>query len=251
MRDRMARSVAAVLLLFVAQCARGGDGRLVRAAATPGTPGTSSRLANDETAFGPPAPSAPPPVVPWAKELSPLQVTTANTGALTVVRLYDEDGSINAAEADAFSLAAADSNGAYPLSPRLLQLVVKTAHHFYAQGLVVVSAYRKPKAKAVPDHHAKGEALDFRLPGVDYRKLAAYLRTLPRVGVGVYTDRRTHYVHLDVRDRSFHWLDASPPGVAWREAALADAKQASRDSAYSSDDDLPLDARREPRPLAR
>jgi hypothetical protein len=49
-------------------------------------------------------------------------------------------------------------------------------------------------------------------------------------------------VHLDVRDRSFHWLDASPPGVTWREAALPDSKQSARDASYTAESDLPLDA---------
>ena len=187
-------------------------------------------------------PSAPAPVeVPWAKDLPALHVECANTGAKAAIRLYDPDGTVDAGAVGEFSRIAADSNGEFPLSDRLVQLAVKAARHFASTSLIVVSGYRKPRRRGAIDHHAKGEALDFRLPGTDYKKLAAYLRSLPRVGVGVYTDPRTHYVHLDVRDRSFHWLDASPPGVVWREAALPDAKQASRDAAYTLASDLPVE----------
>jgi hypothetical protein len=61
------------------------------------------------------------------------------------------------------------------------------------------------------------------------------------VGVGIYTNAKTHYVHLDVRDRSYHWLDASPPGVTWREALLPDPSQQKRDSSYTPESDLPID----------
>jgi hypothetical protein len=228
--------MAVASLLFIADCAP--------YAAAPGPVPPSPVAATDTEpaeAFGPPRPDPATLEVAWAKELPALQVECANTGAKAELRLYDSDGSVNAIAADMFSLVAADTNGAFPLNERVVRLAVKAARHFDAKTLVVVSAYRKPRTKAALDHHSKGEALDFRLPGVDYRKLAVYLRSLPRVGVGIYTDPRTRYVHLDVRDRSFHWLDASPPGVTWREAQLADPKQAARDAAYTEESDLPLD----------
>lgn len=238
-RGRLSRSLAVAALLVVAACARnaGGPEPLTASRSTPGR-------VPEEAPFGPPRPE--PALLEvrelaWAKELSPLAVVCANTGAKAQVRLYEGDGSVDPVAVETFSRVAADSNGEFPLSDRLVQLAVKAAHHFAVQSLVVVSAYRKPRRRAAPDHHAKGEALDFRLPGIDYRRLASYLRDLPRVGVGVYTDPRTHYVHLDVRDRSFHWLDASPPGVVWREALIPDPKQASRDATYTPESDLPLD----------
>jgi hypothetical protein len=64
------------------------------------------------------------------------------------------------------------------------------------------------------------------------------------VGVGIYTHPKTQFVHLDVRDRSFHWLDGSPPGVRWRERRLADPAQPKRDAAYVNVLDLPEPAAR-------
>jgi uncharacterized protein YcbK (DUF882 family) len=181
-----------------------------------------------------------PPTASWAVALRPLDVRCANSGASATLRLYGDNGSIDAQALDAFSRVAADFNGYSPLKPRLLQLAVKAAHHFGSSALVVVSAYRQKRGTHI-DHHTAGEALDFKLPGVDFRKLASYLRSFPRVGVGIYTNPKTQYVHLDVRDRSYHWIDASPPGVTWREALLPDPSQATRDASYTPESDLPID----------
>jgi hypothetical protein len=236
-RGRLSRTLAVAALLSVAACARSAGGP------EPFAPQRPAEAVAEVEAIGPPRPDPSLLEIAWAKELDPLNVECANTGAKAAIRLYDADGSVDAGAVGAFSRVAADSNGEFPLRDRLVQLAVKTAHHFGSSSLVVVSGYRKPRTRS-GDHHSKGEALDFRLPGVDYRQLAAYLRSLPRVGVGVYTDPRTHYVHLDVRDRSFHWLDASPPGVTWREAALPDSKQSARDASYTAEGDLPLDGRK-------
>jgi len=180
------------------------------------------------------------PVAEWAVGLEPLKVECANTGASETVRLYAKDGSIDPAAAEAFSRAAADWNGYATLNPRLLQLVVKAAHHFHSRTVIVVSGYRQ-KRGGKSDHHTAGEAIDFKLPGVDYRQLAAHLDSYPLAGVGIYTNSKTHYVHLDVRDRSYHWFDASPPGVTWREALLPDPSQRKRDASYTPESDLPIE----------
>ena len=110
----------------------------------------------------------------------------------------------------------------------------KAAYHFKNAPVVVVSGWR-----ANAGRHGTAEALDFKLRGVPSRSLAAYLRGLPRAGVGVYTHPRTQYVHLDVREPSFHWIDASPPGVKWREAQLGDRTCAKRDASWVPEMDLP------------
>ena len=69
--------------------------------------------------------------------------------------------------------------------------------------------------------------------------LASYLRGLPRTGVGVYTHPKTQYVHLDVREHSFHWLDASPPRRRWREKSIGAADLEARDKRYEPSLDLP------------
>ena len=69
--------------------------------------------------------------------------------------------------------------------------------------------------------------------------LASYLRELPRTGVGVYTHPKTQYVHLDSREHSFHWLDASPPRRRWRENSIGARDLVVRDGAYTPALDLP------------
>jgi uncharacterized protein YcbK (DUF882 family) len=69
--------------------------------------------------------------------------------------------------------------------------------------------------------------------------LASYLREIPRTGVGVYTHPKTQYVHLDSREHSFHWIDASPPRRHWRERSIGGAGLEKRDALYSPMVDWP------------
>jgi len=187
----------------------------------------------DESTLGRSAPA--PRVAAWARTLSPIDVTNVVTGAGGPVRLYALDGTIDESERRVFErLASSCETSPRPLSPRLEQLVVKAAYHFDGARVLVVSGWR-----AHAGRHGTGDALDFKLEGVHAARLAAYLRTLPRVGVGIYTHPRTQYVHLDVRDASYHWLDASPPGVRWREMPLRNAQGAKVDAAWTPEMDLP------------
>ncbi len=183
------------------------------------------------------APSAPARVASWAKRLVPIEMTNVTTRARADVRLYADDGSIDDDARGTFERVAApgpDETDAHPLALRLEQLVVKAAYHFQRTRVLVVSGFR-PNA----GRHGTGEALDFKLDGVSASRLAAYLRGLPRVGVGVYTHPRTQFVHLDVRDPSYHWIDASPPGVKWHEGMLRDPSAEKRDASWTAEMDLP------------
>ena len=178
-----------------------------------------------------------------APALGAIAVLNRNTNARGVIRLYDDRGQLDREQARAF-MRLAGSGSAAPadasedderLDVRVVQLALRAEYHFKASSLAIVSATR-PGAKG---KHGTGEALDFALEGVKAPLLAAYLRGLPRAGVGIYTHPRTQYVHLDVREHSYHWIDGSPPGVSWREQLLSDPKQAARDSAWSPRSDLP------------
>jgi len=167
-----------------------------------------------------------------------------STGQSESVRLYDDAGQVDEREAARLDALLADTrdpknSATITLDRRTLQLAVRAALHFHVNEVQVVSAYRKPGRRR-EGPHASGKAIDFKLPGVPARKLASYLRTLPRVGVGVYTHPKTSFVHLDDRERSFHWLDASPPGRTWRELSLGGgAGLIKRDAAYARRDDWP------------
>jgi hypothetical protein len=165
-----------------------------------------------------------------------LRVEHAGVFDAAEVRLYRDDGTIDDGALEALRRVA--NGGDAPLAPRLAQLAFRAAYHFQAERLVVISAFR-PLRKGKGGYHATGEALDFQLKGVEARRLASYLRTLPRAGVGIYTHPHTQFVHLDVREVSYHWRDGSPPGKHWKEARLADPRGAERDRQWTPESDLP------------
>lgn len=180
---------------------------------------------------------------PWAAHLGPIDVLNRNTNAHGAIRLYDEHGVVDRGEARAF-MRIAGSTRVEPddasedderLDLRVVQLAIRAAHHFDGASISIVSATRV----GARGKHGTGEALDFALQGVKASVLAAYLRGTPRAGVGIYTHPRTQYVHLDVREHSYHWIDGSPPGVTWREQLLPDPMQAVRDASWTSSMDLP------------
>jgi len=171
-----------------------------------------------------------------------LRISNAR-GLTREVRLYDDDGSLDDAALRSLDALLADTRDAaevrsIPIEHRSLQLLFRAAYHFGASAVQVVSGYRQP-GRRTEGYHAEGKAIDFKLPGVRAVALASYLRTLSRVGVGVYTNRRTQFVHLDVRDRSFFWLDASPPGRRWRERPIRNASMGARDASYQPSEDWP------------
>ncbi len=174
-------------------------------------------------------------VAHWAGALEAVEVESVSSHARASVRLYASDGSVDAKARDTFEQIVASPEDARPLALRVEQLVVKAAYHFRRARVLVVSGWRPHAGR-----HTSGEAVDFKLEGVRTAVLAAYLRHLPRAGVGGYTHPRTQFVHLDVRESSYHWIDASPPGVKWPEARLRDPSMNKRDASWTPDMDLPL-----------
>lgn len=175
--------------------------------------------------------------------LPPLRFENQTTHARLETRLYDAAGRID--EGAAVRLDELLCDGRDPkhaktarINRRTLQLLFKAAYHFGLYEVEVVSAYRAPGRRR-EGFHGRGDAIDFRLKGVDAPLLAAYLRQQPRTGVGIYTHPKTQYVHIDSRDQSFHWLDASPPRRRWREKSIGDAHMLERDKHYRPELDLP------------
>jgi len=193
----------------------------------------------------PPAPPTPPaapaPETPFTR-LPALLVTSADSKRSAELRLYDAEGRVDEAAARRLDEICADARDrdsvvVAPIDRRTLQLVFRAAYHFDSRRVEVVSGYRKPGRRR-EGLHAEGRAVDFRLEGVSAAELASYLRKSARVGVGVYTHPRTQYVHVDVRETSYHWIDASPPRKRWREQSLGRIAPA-HDAAYRRDDDWP------------
>ncbi len=178
-------------------------------------------------------------VAPPTDGLAPLLIRNANTGAEALVRLYAADGTLDPAGLAAFRDVAGEVDKPAPLKTRVVQLVVKAAYELGTKKVVLVSSFRPKDRRGRGGHHTTGDAVDFQLAGVGARKLASYMRKLPRVGVGIYTHPKTQYVHVDARDTSYHWLDSSPPGRTWKEAPLGDRHRDTRDTAWKPEHDLP------------
>jgi uncharacterized protein YcbK (DUF882 family) len=181
-------------------------------------------------------------VVPFLG-LSSVHIVNINTEKALDVRLYDLWGNLDGAAASQLDGLLGDSRDrdhveTTQLDRRTLQLMFRAAYHFRAKRLIVISAYRKPGTKS-EGRHAQGKAIDFKLTNTSASALAAYLRTFSRVGVGVYTNPDTQYVHLDVREQSYYWIDGSPPGRTWRERPIWGTGMAKRDAAYSPSHDWP------------
>jgi uncharacterized protein YcbK (DUF882 family) len=181
--------------------------------------------------------------VPFAM-LPALRIVNVNSRKSDTIRLYDMRGRLDEDAAAALDVLLADSRDPdnirmKELDRRVYQMLYRAAYHFHSSLIEVVSAYREPRSRS-EGRHGFGRALDFRLNNVSAPWLAAYLRsTMARVGVGFYTHPSTQFVHLDDRDRSYFWVDASPPGRHWRERPIGVVGAAKRDAAYEPRFDWP------------
>ena len=120
----------------------------------------------------------------------------------------------------------------HPIDPRLLDLVYRVSTHFNAHEVRIISGYRTPRSSR-HSNHAKGRAIDFVVPGASDEEVAKFAREQGFTGVGVYPT--SGFVHLDVRERSYFWVDNSGPGKRNRTrgilgdlAAKSDARALAR-----------------------
>jgi uncharacterized protein YcbK (DUF882 family) len=91
------------------------------------------------------------------------------------------------------------------MEPRPAQVALAMARRFHATEVIVVSAFRSARFNemlrkkghqvAKQSQHPQGHALDFRIPGVPVRRLAAAIAEEHVGGIGTY--RRSGFVHVD------------------------------------------------------
>jgi hypothetical protein len=165
----------------------------------------------------------------------PLVLSQVNGGLIETLVPQREDGGFSDADLQraAKVFAPRDMPRSHPIAPRLLDLMYRAMRHFQVPMVHVVSGYRKDRAGS---RHTQGRAVDMVLPGVQNDALAEYVRSFGYCGVGIYTN--SGFVHLDVREKSYFWLDHSLPGERSRitpilpdEAIESDRNAAARGEA--------------------
>jgi uncharacterized protein YcbK (DUF882 family) len=148
-----------------------------------------------------------------------LVIHSLNTRDKIAMRAASDHGGFATRDLDKLSyvLREPSSGNRHPIDPALVDLVYKIQTHFHAQEIRVVSCYRTPRG-ANASNHGRGRAIDIVVPGSTDLEVAQFAREQGFVGVGLYPT--SGFVHVDVRQRSYFWLDSSAPGHRNRERGV-------------------------------
>jgi uncharacterized protein YcbK (DUF882 family) len=148
-----------------------------------------------------------------------LAIVSLNTRDRVEVSALSDRGGFAASDLDrvAFVLREPSSGNVHPVEPRLVDLVYRVQRQFSAPEVRVISGYRTPHGRNA-SNHGRGRAIDIVVPGAADADVAKFARELGFVGVGIYP--ASGFVHIDVRDRSYFWVDASAPGRRNRERGI-------------------------------
>ena len=147
-----------------------------------------------------------------------LVLVSLNTNDHIELVAANDHGGFAASDLDraAYVLRDSRTGNQHPMEPRELDVVYRIQTHFQAQEIRVISGYRTPHGSG--SNHGRGRAIDLVVPGVNDQEVAKFARELGFVGVGIYP--HAGFVHVDVRDRSYFWVDASGPGRKNRERGI-------------------------------
>jgi uncharacterized protein YcbK (DUF882 family) len=147
-----------------------------------------------------------------------LTLSTINRGETLSIAVSGDDGGFDAADLDRVAhLLRAATGDEHPVDPRTLGLVYRIQTHFDVPEIRVISGYRVPKPGS-HSNHGKGRAIDLAVPGVPDEDVARFVREQGFVGCGVYPS--SQFVHVDVRPRSYFWVDYSGPHMKNRERGI-------------------------------
>ena len=135
-----------------------------------------------------------------------------NLREVLVVDPYDEDGALVPEALALFAkvLRYHKTDAEHEVDPMLARLLYAMA--LAHDGVLFVSSgYREPGGSTKPtSYHTKGMAADLRHPYLPAKSLVDFARAWGAGGVGYYP--RTQFVHVDVRDEPFYWIDYSGKG---------------------------------------
>jgi uncharacterized protein YcbK (DUF882 family) len=159
-----------------------------------------------------------------------LVLVSLNTNDRVELEAASDHGGFAASDLDraAFVLRESATGNEHPVEPRLLDVVYRIQRHFDAQEIRIVSGYRTPHGRHA-SNHGRGRAIDIVVPGAKDQEVAKFAREVGFVGVGIYPT--SGFVHVDVRDRSYFWVDASGPGRRNRERGILGDLAAKSDAA--------------------
>ncbi len=168
-----------------------------------------------------------------------LVLATVNRGESLAIAASGDDGGFASADLDRMAhLLRAMGGDEHPIDPRTLALVYRIQVHFGVPEIRVVSGYRVPKPGS-HSNHGKGRAVDLIVPGVPDEEVARFARELGFVGVGVYPT--SQFVHVDIRPRSYFWVDYSGPRMKNKESCILPDVAAKGDAAAIARGQLPIE----------
>ncbi|MFO8074470.1 MAG: LysM peptidoglycan-binding domain-containing protein [Polyangia bacterium] len=166
---------------------------------------------------------------PWDGKMTVVRVRDAERETMTV---FDRRGRVRRYARRTISRLARSKRGRVRLlHPRLIRLLGKVAQSFPGHEIEIVSGYRPPR-RSHRSQHTKGRAIDFRVRGVSNSTLFRLIRGFSKVGAGYYPN--STFVHLDVRERKYLWIDVSGPGEPARYAEVDE-------SALEAEEDDPIE----------
>jgi uncharacterized protein YcbK (DUF882 family) len=183
----------------------------------PGSAAAAAFLSGKQALVGLHAPSSKA-VATDAKGRPMLALTTVNRSESLAIPATGDEGGFASVDLDRVAhLLRAMGGDEHPIDPRTLALVYRIQVHFDVPEIRVVSGYRVPKPGS-HSNHGKGRAMDLIVPGVPDEEVARFARELGFVGVGVYPT--SQFVHVDIRPRSYFWVDYSGPRMKNKESCI-------------------------------
>ena len=183
---------------------------------TPKTPATPPGYSQSVKAWHAPVGTAP---GRDAQGRQLLSLFAINTRERLDLPAQNDEGAFSASDLDRAARFLRDprTSAMHPIEPRLLARIYRVQRHFEVAELRVISGYRLPKPGG-RSNHGRGRALDLVVPGSTDEEVAKVAREQGYCGVGIYPT--SGFVHIDVRDRSYFWVDTSGPGAKRRERSI-------------------------------
>ncbi|HZU83453.1 MAG TPA: DUF882 domain-containing protein [Polyangiaceae bacterium] len=168
-----------------------------------------------------------------------LTLTSVNRSESLCVPVSSDGAGFGSADLDRIAhLLRAGGGEEHPVDPRTVSLVYRIETHFETPEIRVVSGYRVPKPGS-RSNHGKGRALDIIVPGVADEDVARFVREVGFAGVGIYPT--SQFVHVDIRPRSYFWVDDSGPHMKNRERGILGDLAARSDAAALARGQAPVE----------